>query len=255
MDNQVGPIAQGRGHRHVRWHKPAGGKRRPRVIEATRDALVRGIEQRHGSLWLRVSRAVIVSGYPLSRALERVRALRTDGAESLLAMTTALLYLADIRTGFVGQPREGGGRWIRYTLRDLAQIAFGAQGDADLARASRALDMMVSLNWAFPTKQVRRHKGEGIFRSEAGIRRLNWSRICELACTVGHLRRDRAHADATHGRIPVLVKGGRGQPADRTVGAPAPVAGTHDRPTSTGDPPSRARAMEHIANILDRIKG
>ncbi|MBD4060367.1 hypothetical protein GUI06_22140, partial [Xanthomonas citri pv. citri] len=127
---------------------------RPAVLDATREALVRSLEQRRGSLWMRISRNVIVAGYALDKALTRVRALRKDGAESLLAMSVALLYLADVRTGFVGKPRQGGGPWQRYTLRDLAQLAYGAQTGAELERAKRSIDMMVSLGWAFPTKQV-----------------------------------------------------------------------------------------------------
>ncbi|CEE18888.1 hypothetical protein XAC3824_1530001 [Xanthomonas citri pv. citri] len=42
---------------------------------------------------MRISRNVIVAGYALDKALTRVRALRKDGAESLLAMSVALLYL------------------------------------------------------------------------------------------------------------------------------------------------------------------
>ncbi|EGD17899.1 hypothetical protein XGA_3506 [Xanthomonas hortorum ATCC 19865] len=51
---------------------------------------------------MRISRHVIVAGYALEKALTRVRALRSDGADSLLAMSVALLYLSDVRTGFVG---------------------------------------------------------------------------------------------------------------------------------------------------------
>jgi len=144
----------GRAHKRVQWSRPASGKRRPGVFDATRAELV-------GGIWFRICRNVIIAGYPIARALQRVRALRADGAESLLAMVVALLYLTDVRTGFVVKPREGGGRWHRYTLRDLAQLAFKGQGEADLRRARRALDMMVSLGWAFPTKQVRRHAGGG----------------------------------------------------------------------------------------------
>ncbi len=102
----------GRPHKRVHWRQPkppSGKKRRPAVLDATRDGLVRGLEQRQGSLWMRISRNVIVAGYALDKALTRVRALRKDGAESLLAMSVALLYLADVRTGFVGKPRQGGG--------------------------------------------------------------------------------------------------------------------------------------------------
>lgn len=96
-------------------------------------------------------------------------------------------YLADVRTGFVGKPRQGGGRWQRYTLHDLAQLAYGGQTDAELRRARRSLDMMVSLGWAFPTKQVRRHKkdanGGDLWCSEAGVRRINFQRLCDMVGT------------------------------------------------------------------------
>ncbi|MEQ7926974.1 hypothetical protein ABQ013_22465, partial [Xanthomonas citri pv. malvacearum] len=42
----------GRPHKRVRWRQPkppAGKKRRPGVLDATRDGLVRGLEQRQGS--------------------------------------------------------------------------------------------------------------------------------------------------------------------------------------------------------------
>lgn len=192
------PSPGGGSHRHVHWRRPAG-KRRPGVIDATRAELVRGLEGRSGPLWFLVCRKVVVAGYPLARALVRIRALRSDGVESLLAMAVALLYLADIRTGFIGKPRDGGGPWQRYTLRDLAQFAFGAQDVASLRRARRALDMMISLGWAFPTKQVRRCVGEDTFRSDPGIRRLNLGVLCAMTSTSWLLKRDRIHADATRG--------------------------------------------------------
>ena len=79
--------AAGRPHKRVRWRRPPGGKRRPGVLDATRAELVRGLELRQGSLWMRVSRSVSIAGYSLANALHRVRALRSDGAESLLAMS------------------------------------------------------------------------------------------------------------------------------------------------------------------------
>lgn len=198
------PAGHGRTHKRVRWRRPSGGKRRPGVLDATRAELVRGLEQRQGSIWTRIRHAVIVAGYPIDRALQRVRALRADGAESLLALAVALLYLADVRTGFVGKPRPGGGPWKRYTLADLAQLAYGAQGEADLRRARRALDMMVSLGWAYPTKQVRRHstdvEGRNLWRSEAAVRRLNLQRLCDMTGTSWLLKRDRMHADQARGQ-------------------------------------------------------
>lgn len=256
VDPRTGPSS--RAHRQVRWHTPPPGKkRRPGVLDTTRAELVRGLEERQGSLWLRVCRAVIVAGYPLRRALHRVRGLRADGAASLLAMAVAMLYLADVRTGFIGRPRKGGGPWHRYTLKDLAQLAYGAQTVAELRRARRALDMMISLGWAFPAKQVRRYCGEETWRSEPGVRRLNLGLICKMTGTTWLLKRDRKHADATRGDAVASIEAARQQRQSprnaREARTPAP--GRHDRPRATGDPPARALAMQQIGQIFgDLIK-
>ncbi|KHL63092.1 hypothetical protein LN565_01425 [Xanthomonas euvesicatoria pv. euvesicatoria] len=254
----------GRPHKRVRWRQPkppAGNKRRPAVLDATREALVRSLEQRRGSLWMRISRNVIVAGYALNKALTRVRALRSDGANSLLAMSVALIYLADVRTGFVGKPRQGGGRWHRYTLNDLAQLAYGGQTEGDLHKAKRAIDMMVSLGWAFPTKQVRRHKkgaeGRDLWCSEPGVRRLNFQRLCDMAGTSWLLKRDRKHADQEHGTG--VASFTQAQARRQSAQEPATRPRTGDaRPAahrSTGDPPAGAQnAVRHIADILALFK-
>lgn len=249
MDHQV---ALPGGHRRVRWHSPAGGKRRPGVLDATRAGLVRGIEGRSGSLWQRICNAVSVAGYPTARALHRVRALRSDGAESLLAMAVALLYLADIRTGFIGRPRAGGGPWHRYTLQDLAQLAYGAQTPADLRRARRSLDMMISLGWAFPTKQVRRYEGlDTGFVSLPGIRRLNFGRMCQLTGTSWLLKRDRMHADGRRGDGIVPIEQAREQRKQRASMEREDRRSMRQRgPNSTGDPPV---GMNPLGDILKRI--
>lgn len=195
-------------HKRVRWSKPKGA-RRPGVIDAMRCELVRCLEQRQGSCWTRIKYQVHVAGYTIERAGERVRAFRSDGAESLLATVLALLYMTDVRTGFVGKPRAGGGQWQRYTLRDIAQLAYGSQGEGDIRRASRAIAAMISLGWTYPTKQVRRHTGDATFRSEAGVRRLNLKRICDMTGTTWLLQRDRRHADQKHGTNTASIEEGR----------------------------------------------
>ncbi|MBO9768250.1 MULTISPECIES: hypothetical protein [Xanthomonas] len=228
------------------------------MLDATRAELVRGLEQRQGSIWTRIRHAVIVAGYPIDRALQRVRALRADGAESLLALAVALLYLADVRTGFVGKPRLGGGPWKRYTLADLAQLAYGAQGEADLRRARRALDMMVSLGWAYPTKQVRRHstdvEGRNLWRSEAAVRRLNLQRLCDMTGTSWLLKRDRMHADQARGQGTASFVDAQQRREEasrgRSVGKAARAA-----PPATGDPPVASKnGTQHIADILSLLK-
>lgn len=247
-------------HKRVRWRQPGAtkGKRWPGVLDATRAELVRGIELHHGSLWPRIRSIVIVAGYALDRALHRVRGLRRDGAESLLAMAVALLYLADVRTGFIGKPRNGGGPWQRYTLADLAQLAYGAQGVAELRRARRAIDMMISLGWAFRTKQVRRYLPENdTFVGLAGVRRLNFGRICEMTGTSWLLKRDRIHADANKGSNVAALQTPRGQ-GQRTgrsadeAQAKLAAAARHraGQPHATGDPDAGPRAFAHIGKLL-----
>ncbi|AKJ75406.1 hypothetical protein XOCp0001 (plasmid) [Xanthomonas oryzae pv. oryzicola] len=248
----------GRPHKRVRWHRPSGGKRRPGVLDATRAELVRGLEQRQGSIWTRIRHAVIVAGYPIDRALQRVRALRADGAESLLALAVALLYLADVRTGFVGKPRPGGGPWKRYTLADLAQLAYGAQGEADLRRARRALDMMVSLGWAYPTKQVRRHstdvEGRNLWRSEAAVRRLNLQRLCDMTGTSWLLKRDRMHADQARGQGTASFVDAQQRREEASRGRSVGKA-ARATPPATGDPPVASKnGTQHIADILALLK-
>lgn len=241
-----------RKHKRVHWRVPSGGKRRPGVLDATRTELVRCLEQRRGYAWLRIGRIVAVAGYPIERALNRVRALRSDGAESLLALTVALLYLADVRTGFIGKPRLERGPWQRYTLQDLAQLAYGGQSEADVRRARRSLDMLVSLGWAFPTKQVRRYVDVSTYRSEPAVRRLNLHRLCELTGTSWLLARDRQHADRHRGGGTASFEVGRQwrkrqQQESRNM-RPDPI---REMPRSTGDPGSGAtHSIAAILNLL-----
>jgi hypothetical protein len=257
LDGSCLTIAVGKGHKRVQWRTPAGGKRRPGVIDATRNELVRCLEQRRGSVWLRISRYVAVAGYPADRALNRVRSLRSDGAESLLAMIVAMLYLADVRTGFIGKPRAERGPWQRYTLHDLAQLAYGAQAEADLRRARRSLDMLVSLGWAFPTKQVRRYVDPTTFRSEPAVRRLNLHRLCKMTGTSWLLTRDRQHADhykredtASFESRPQWCESAS-QENPRTTREALP---RRYHALSTGDPAAGAtRAAQALSTILDLL--
>ena len=253
----------GRPHKRVHWRqpKPLGGKkRRPAVLDATRNGLVLALEERKGA-WKRISHNVIVAGYALDKALTRVRALRSDGAESLLAMCVALLYLADVRTGFVGKPRQGGGRWHRYSLKDLAQLAYGGQTPAEERRADRAIDMMVSLGWAFPTKQVRRHKkdaeGHDGWCSEAAVRRINFQRLCDMAGTSWLLKRDRKHADQARGTgvASFTQAQARRQPAQEPATRSRTGNAHPAAHRATGDPPGGAQsAVQHISDILALFK-
>lgn len=257
----VATIEPGSRYRRVRWRKPADVKRRPPVLDATRSELVRGLEQKHGSLWGRIAGNVIVAGYARDRALNRVRRLRNQGAESLLAMAVALLYLADVRTGFIGRPQKGAqGAWDRYTLRDLAQMAFGAQTEADIRRARRAIDMMISLGWAFPTRQVRRfNEADQSFISLAGVRRLNLDRLCSMAGTSWLLKRDRMHARDTKPNPVVDIRERRnaermerrGKAEESLNKRPLSYTERKARAAATGDPPG-AGGLRNVVDILSK---
>jgi len=253
-----------RAHKRVQWRKPTG-KKRPDVLGATTTELVRCFEHRRGIAWFRICRQVIVAGYNIQRARDRERALRRDGAESLLAMSVALLYLADIRTGFLGKPNASGGPWSRYTLADLAQLAFGGQTEADIRRARRAIDMMIHLGWAFPTKQVKRHavdaSGGDVYRSEPAVRRLNLTRLCAMVGTGFQLARDRAHADRAKGAGNVAsldaARGKNAVPAPQGVRSTPPgTAPRGEGGTGVAGPPRRASdaaRMAAISDILDML--
>ena len=251
----------GRRHKRVRWSKPAKGKKRPSVIDATRAELVRALEERKGGLWWRVARVALIAGYAIDKAAKRDRTLRRDGAESLLAMIVALLYCSDIRTGFVGRHNPGGGRWLRYKLRDLCQLAYGAQGEAELRRGRRSLDVIIGLGWMMPTAQVRRHQPDGSYKSEPGVRHLNWSRLARMCGTSELLRQDRAHKDQhDHTPHPPRLKRQNGvQSVAAAVGRQQERGANAPRPESTGDPPPKrpggmTTAADEIAKIAAMLK-
>ena len=259
------PPAPGAGerrrHKRVRWSKPKG-KKRPSVLDTTRAELVRALEERKGALWWRVARVALIAGYAIEKAARRDRTLRRDGAESLLAMIVTLIYCSDIRTGFIGRHNPGGGRWLRYKLRDLCQLAYGAQGEAELRRGRRSLDVIIGLGWMTPTAQVRRHQPDGSFKSEPGVRHLNWSRLARMCGTSELLRRDRAHKDQ-HDHTPRPPRLKRQQSGVQRAGDIAGNAREDEereapaRPASTGDPPQRGgmtSAAEEIAKIAAMLK-
>ncbi|WP_069106979.1 hypothetical protein [Xylella fastidiosa] len=248
-----------RAHKRVKWRRPSG-KRRPGVIEATTGQLIKSIEQRYGSLWLILGKAAIIAAYPFARAFDRIRTLRSDGAESLLALAVLLMNLVDVRTGFIGKPNPVGGRWHRYTLADIAQLAYGSQKAADIARARRSLKIMIALGWAEPTKQVRRYAcdemGTAMFTSEPGVRRLNLDKLCKMTGTGWLLKRDRKHADSLRGpkvigigNIPPLSQSGQNM-----ISPPhsAQEQEKRQRPASTGDPP-KSETSKHIGDILNLL--
>ena len=212
--------------RHAPPPRPwQGGKRRPPVIEAACAALARAIRPRmadprdRGPLYHRLADAVIVAGYSGDRILHRVRAWRSDGAESLVAVLTALIRSSDIRSGFVGRPRPLA-PWQRFTVRDLAQFALGAQDRAAIATTGRALRLLAHLGLVRCT-EIAVPIGGGEFRAEPGIRRLNWNRLAEMFGLGWLLARDRAALDRRHG-------------AERSANLPQPRGKTDKAPRASG---------------------
>ncbi|WP_333673586.1 hypothetical protein [Elioraea tepidiphila] len=150
-----------------------------------------------GPLYHRLADAVIVAGYSGERIVDRVRAWRADGAESVVAVLMALIRSSDIRSGLVGRPRPMA-PWQRFTVRDLAQFALGAQDRAAIATTGRALRLLAHLGLVRCT-EIAVPIGGGEFRAEPGIRRLNWNRLAEMLGLGWLLARDRAALDRRHG--------------------------------------------------------
>ncbi|CEH49370.1 conserved hypothetical protein [Xanthomonas citri pv. citri] len=118
--------------------------------------------------------------------------------------------------------------------------------------------MMVSLGWAYPPKQVRRHstdvEGRNLWRSEAAVRRLNLQRLCDMTGTSWLLKRDRMHADQVRGQGTASFVDAQQRREEasrgRSVGKAARAA-----PPATGDPPVASKnGTQHIADILTLLK-
>jgi len=231
--------------RHAPPRPPKLGKRRPPLIEAACSALARLIRPRErnpadrGRLYHRLAGAVIVAGYSGDRILHRVRAWRADGAESVVAVLMAMIRASDIRSGLLGQPRVGGGPWHRYTVRDLAQYALGAQDRAAIATTERALRVLTHAGLV-RCDEVAVAIGDGEFRAEAGVRRLNWHRLAEMLGLGWLLARDRAELDRRHGAARPVAPAAR-----RPAGGPAAAA-----PAQAG---GERRAMP--AHVLEALAG
>lgn len=246
---QVATLTAGKPHRRVRWHKPPG--KRPGVIGMTTAYLVAALERREGDLWQKVGRLAIVAGYARDRQLQRDRALRSDGAASLLAMLAAVLGAADVRSGFVGKPRREGGHWRRYTLADLCQLAYNSQDEATLRRGLRALNVMAHLGW-LATAQVRQLRAEG-FRSEPGVRHVNWNKLAGDCHTADQLKSDRIKADRAAGTDREYHPRNYGPKRFHTPTQRDAAIARRQAPPATGDPPERAKGVQAIADIIEQL--
>ena len=184
--SKTSPAKNARPHKHVRYREPLQPKtckKFPNVIDAVKEQLVIALEQRKTSLFHRICLCVCVAGYTLAKSLMRTRRLRKDGSESLLAMTVALLYRADLKTGLIRITRPTG-HMERPDLGYLAELAYQGQESADKKRAHRALQMMKSLGFLYPAKESKVFcKERESYRSYAAFRYLNWDRLCQMTGT------------------------------------------------------------------------
>ena len=150
-------------------------------------------------------------------------------------------------------------------IADLSAMTVWTEvSEADVRRARRALDVLIGLGWAFPTRQVRRHVGTAgaeAFASEPAVRRINFGRLCEMTGTTWLLKRDRAHADRTKGDGLASLQQARQRrdtaplPCGADSGGPPAARAT---PPPTGDPPrqpvARDTALRHINDILRALR-
>jgi hypothetical protein len=117
--------------------------------------------------------------------------------------------------------------------------------------------MMVSLGWAYPTKQVRRHTDAETWRSEPAVRRLNLQRLCDMTGTGWLLKRDRMHADRARGDGTASFEDARQRrqrPQEPRSGRSAGNA-VRSAPPATGDPPAGTKSgPQHIADIFTLLK-
>ena len=250
--SKTSQVKKSRPHKRVRYReplKPKTGKKFPNVIDAVKEQLVIALEQHRTSLFHRICRCVCVAGYTLAKSLVRIRRLRADGAESLLAMTVALLYRADLKTGLIRITRSTG-HVERPDLGYLAELAYQGQESKDLKRAHRALQMMESLGFLYPAKESKVFcKESESYRSYAAFRYLNWDRLCQMTGTSQLLKKCRAylthkkqkaqdakiHRPSASKLSDVPQEASRGQRDEKPKGMPPPA---------TADPPKPKSAEE-----------
>ncbi len=179
--------------RHPR-PRPRPGAPPPRVLTVTIARYREQFEQRRGPLW-EYFRARVPALYDgEGRPGDRRRALRTDGADSLLCVIVTLLSCMDMRRGFLGRPpATAGQRWHRRSVRELFAFAFGeaVPGALSPRRLERHLRALAALG-VLQTHQVRVRSARG-FESKTAIRHVT-DQLFRLAGTLGQLAKERREA-------------------------------------------------------------
>lgn len=238
--------------RHPR-PRPRPGAPPPRVLAITIARYREQFERRRGPLWeylrARTPAMFEADGSPG----ERSRALRTDGADSLLCVIVTLLSCMDIRRGFLARPpAEPGQRWHRRSVRELFGFAFGDEvpGMLSQRRIERHLRSLAAMG-VLKTYQVRRKTARG-FESQTAIRHMT-DHLFRLAGTLGQLAKERREAwqRAAAERRAHRVESIRMDQREATpLGAPGVMTG--NRSTVTAGRQPRA-GPSPAADLLGRI--
>lgn len=235
------------------WRRPEG-KRRPGVLDAVVGVLTDSFTRREGRPW-----ELVAMNVPVHRGdnKPRERALRKEAAKALLNMLCGLLYSCDIRTGFIGKPREGGGVWHRFTMIDLCKKAFGPliPGEIHPRRGERAMRAGADLGLLFLSKQpIDYDEATGTLAFHPSVRWLNVKLLCQICNLSWMLERDRSYAFRRHGGLkPRNVQAEKlndKAPDDQAPSLPLfPWERKRERPESTAAPPRRSGSVANAADV------
>lgn len=226
------------------------GRAPPRVITVTIERYRRDFEARRGPLWDWAARHVPAVYEPDAPA--RVRALRTDGADTLLCAIVTLLSCMDLTRGFLARPpAPGEQRWHRRSVRELFGFAFGAPVPGRLSprRLERALRALGAIG-AIASHQVRL-KGPAGYQSQPALRFVT-DKLFRLAGTAGLLAQERREA---YQRAAAARSGASAARRIETIRLdPAQPGSSMLNPTRADPPAGRARAGPRpAADLLGSI--
>ena len=227
----------------------------PRAIAITIERYQRDFENRSGPLWdwFRSRVPAVFDGE--GRPGDRRRALRTDGADTLVCAIVTLLRSMDLQRGFLGRPpAEGEQIWHRRSVLELFGFAFGkpVRGALSVRRMARCLRALRDLG-ILVSHQVRTRGSEG-FQSKAAVRIVT-DRLFQLAGTIGQLAKERREAHQRAERARSAAQASRRIETvrmDRSGDPARPIEQTAHRP-SAGAPP-RAGPPQQLRDLVGRIK-
>lgn len=230
----------------------------PRALALTIARYREDFETRSGPLWdyfaARVPALYEAGGAPGDRR----RALRTDGADSLLCVIVALLQSMDLRSGFVGRPPvEQGDPWHRRSVLELFGFAFGkpVPGALSVRRIERWIRALKALG-ILTTRELKRQAGDQV-RSVTAIRHVT-DQLFRIAGTIDQLAKERRELwERLRAQRPALLDRDRRGSAHADEGRSARSDGAIAvRPDSVkGGMTSPRAGPSSAAELLGRITG